>query len=60
MNTDRIAFQSAGAVRKWMVRRLGDETFAVLKFGKVIHTCTDSGEAHKYVQDLRDRDRAGA
>lgn len=58
--SERLAFRSAGAVRKWMVRRLGDETFAVLKFGKVIHTCTDSNEAHRYVQDCVEMDRAGA
>jgi hypothetical protein len=66
--SERIAFKSAGAVRKWGVRRLvddrrgilGDELFAVLKFGKVIYTCADSGEAHRYVQDCVDLDRMGA
>jgi hypothetical protein len=51
---ERIAYKSAGAVRKWMVRRLGDQTFAILKFGKVVHTCTDTGEAYKYIMDCID------
>ncbi len=49
--SDRINFKSAGAIRKWAIRRIGqDGEWAVLRHNSVVHVCQSQQDAHRYIQ----------